>query len=144
MTLRAELTQSINRFRSISINHPVGFTWKNNVMTFYQLGKRWTMSSLFHSCYMPSSSRGILLPRDVKKLLLLENQIIDAKESLIIVPKMFGFDLMVPNENGNPILLDEIRFYSIRKPIILFFMKFFNPFKGLLKNINEEFSKHNQ
>lgn len=143
MNLRAELTQSITRFRTTSVNHPIGFIWKDNTMTFYQSGKRWVMSKVFHSCYMPGNCKGILLPRDIKKLLLVENKLMDLKEDLIIVPKEFGFDLLLPNEFGDPLLIEEVRFYSIKNSLILFFMKFVTPFKGLLKNINDEFKKHN-
>lgn len=141
MTLRTELINSINRFRTVSINHPVGFIWKNNVMTFYQLGKKWTMSKLFHSCYMPRKARGVILPDTIKRLLTTESAMTGYSEDLIIVPKELGFDLLKPNPEGDPILLDEIRFVSVKNKLVYFFMRFIPAFRPIVLTMNKEFNR---
>lgn len=134
MTLREDLGNFLNRFRSISINHPIAYRWRNGIMTYYQLGKKWNMSKLFHSCYMPRKSNGVLLPKDVKKLLLIEMELSDYKDNVIIVPKEFGFDLMKPTESG-PVLLDEVRFYSIKNKLVMYLLNWIPSFKGVLKMV---------
>lgn len=140
MALRYELSSSLNRFRSISVNHPLAFKWEKGVMTYYQLGKKWNMSKLFLSCYMPKYAKGIILPSDIKKLLIMENNLAGYDDNVIIVPKDFGFDIMKPSGSG-PIVIDEIRFYSIKNRLVMHFMKWIPSFKGLLTMVNKEFDR---
>jgi len=55
-------------------------------------------------------------------------------DDLIIVPKEFGFDILKPEENRNPILVHEVRFWSIKNRFLLWFMNFDPNFKTLMKN----------
>lgn len=140
MALRYELSSSLNRFRSISVNHPIAYKWDKGVMTYYQLGKKWNMSKLFTNCYMPKYSKGIILPKDIKKLLILENNLSNYDENIIIVPKEFGFDIMKPSASG-PIVVDEIRLYSIKNKFVMYFMKWIPSFKNILTMVNKEFDR---
>lgn len=139
MSLKQEIINSIDRFRTISINHPVGFIWKDNMMTFYQLGKKWTISKVFKSCYKPKKVKGIILPRDIKNLLVIGNELQNSTEEVIIVPKELGFDLLKPNDSGNPLLMEELRFFSIRNKLVLFSMRFLPEFSSLMKTLNKEY-----
>lgn len=140
MTLRYELSTTLNRFRSISINHPIAYKWEKGVMTYYQLGKKWSMSKLFQSCHMPKYSKGVILPNDVKKLLKMESNLANYGEEIIIVPKEFGFDIMKPSGSG-PLVHDEIRFYSIKNRFVMYFMQWIPSFKSILTMVNKEFDR---
>jgi hypothetical protein len=139
MSLKQDIINAIDRFRTTSINHPVGVIWKNNQMSFYQLGKKWVISKVFTYCYKPKSIKGVILPRDIKKLLMVETKLRETNIEYIIVPKELGFDILTPNDSGDPILLEEIRFISISNKLVLWYMSFTPQFKSILKTLNSEF-----
>lgn len=140
MELRRELSLSLNRFRSISINHPIAFKWEKGVMTYYQSGKKWSMSKLFTNCYMPKYSKGVILPNDIKKLLLIESRLSTYNDDIIIVPKEFGWDVMKASGSG-PTVIEEIRLYSIKNKFVMYAMKWLPQFKHILRMVNKEFDR---
>lgn len=139
MSLKHELISTINRFRTTSVKHPIGVIWKNNMMTFYQGGKKWNVNKLFFSSYKPTKAKGILMPSDIIKLLEIEQKLQNENGELIVVPKELGFDILAPNKTGNPLLVDEVRFMTITNKYVLWYMGYLSEFRALVKNLNIEY-----
>jgi hypothetical protein len=70
---------------------------------------------------------------------MVETKLRETNIEYIIVPKELGFDILTPNDSGDPILLEEIRFISISNKLVLWYMSFTPQFKSILKTLNSEF-----
>jgi hypothetical protein len=138
MKVYKTLTKSLDRFRTRSITHPMAFSWNGTSMMLYQNGSKFVISDLFSGCFMPSKTvKGIILPTTLSSMLDAQQFIDDNLEDLLISPKKWGYDIYKLNpNNANPLLVHELRFYSIKGIFPVFIAKFF--FKDLrvaLKNV---------
>lgn len=138
MNIKTTLTTSLNRLRTLSINHPLGLKWdKNGTMTVFQLGTKFTLSTLFDYCYMPKkNAKAIIFSDSIMELLEVQHYLENEGENSIIVPREWGFDILKPNRSGNPLLVHEVRFYSVKNPLVLWYMKSIPKFRAILKNIS--------
>lgn len=137
MTIKNALSASLNRFRTVSKNHPIGVVWNNNVMTFHQLSSKFNISLLFEYCYMPKGGRhkGVILPKTIDLFLEAQHYLENSEESVFVVPRVWGFDILKPNKTGDPLIVYEIRFRSIDNPIVMWFLRWIPEFSTLMKNI---------
>lgn len=132
------LTKALNRFRTRSITHPMAFSWNGMAMTYYQNGSTFTISDLFSGCFMPSKKvRGIILPTDLSKMIEVQQYIDDNLDDLMLTPRKWGYDVYKLNpNNANPLLVHELRFYSIKGILPIFIAKFlYKDLRIALKNV---------
>lgn len=138
MKLYRYISDSLNRFRTRSTTHLMGFRWNGSNMKFYQNGSTFILSNLFSGSIMPNALvRGVILPKDVRKFIEVQHFIDNNTEDIIIAPAKWGYDIYILNkEGGNPLLVHELRFYSIKGSIPLFFAKWLLPgVRTALKNL---------
>lgn len=137
MTIKLALTSTLNRFRTLSINHPIGLKWnRNGTMTVYQLGTKFTISNLFDYCYMPKrTKRAVLFSDEIMRLIEIQHYLENEGDEVTVVPVQWGFDILKPNRGGDPLVVEEVRFYSVKNSIVLWYMNFIPKFRAILKNI---------
>ena len=132
------LTESLNRFRSRSLNHLMVFRWDGYNMKVYQNGNTFVLSRLFSGCIMPKSFiKGIIFPKDLKKFIEAQDFIDSNKEDIIISPAEWGYDIYrINKEKGNPLLVYELKFYSVKGKLPVFVAKWLMPkVRTALKNL---------
>lgn len=136
MTIKNILSSTLNRFRTVSVKHPIGVVWENKNMTLYQRGLKFNINNIFEYCYMPvKKKRAIILPHNIGKFLEAQHYLDNSEESVFVVPKEWGFDIMKPNKSGDPLVVYEIRFYSVKNKLVLFLMRWMPQFSALMKNL---------
>jgi hypothetical protein len=139
MRIKNVLSNSLSRFRTVPIKKPMLLSWDSQgFMIFkYQTGK-FTMKDVFNYCITDTKydREFVLLPKDIKEFLDIQHYIDNTNDELIIVPKEYGFDILKVQDNGNPLLVFEQRFWSVKNQLILWFLKFTPKYSTLMKNKN--------
>jgi hypothetical protein len=131
------ITKSLDRFRTRSLTHPIAFYWDGDSMKIYQNGSSFVMKELFSGCFMPSSPvKGLILPEEINNLVETQQYIDDNISDLVISPSKWGYNIYKLNQGGNPFLVRELKFYSVKGSIPLFFARLWSKdIKIALKNI---------
>lgn len=138
MKLYIILTTALNRFRNKSLNHPISFLWDGSAMKLYQNGATFVMSDLFTGCFMPNRRvKGIILPKDIDNFIDAQNFMDNNSDDIIISPIKWGYKIYKINKKGgNPLLVKELKFYSIKGKFPLFITKLLFPkIRVALKNV---------
>lgn len=137
MKIHAYLSDTLQRFRSRSMNHPIGIYWDGKVLNCYQNGVRFKLKDIFSFCFVSKVPfKGILLPKDIRLLIEAQEFIDSHADDVIIVPKEFGF-LIYKHGNGtpNPMLVFELNFISIKGFIPILFSKLIPQLRMVLSNV---------
>jgi len=138
MKVYTNLTNTLNRFRNKSTTHSMAFNWSGTSMKLYQNGSVFTISDIFQGCFMPKGEvKGIILPNDIDKFIEVQDFIDGNLEDIIISPQKWGYNILKLNpKGGDPLLVHELRFYSIKGFLPLLFCKLIFPkMRIALKNV---------
>ena len=134
------LTSELNKFRVKSMTHPMAFRWDGQSMTLYQSGSIFTLKGIFQGCFMPNTLvKGILLPKDLNKLIEIQEYVDNNIYDLMLTPRKWGYDIYKLNSTkggGNPLLVHELRLFSIKSFLPVLLCKWFVPSLRIpLKNV---------
>jgi hypothetical protein len=137
MKIHKLLTNALNRFRTRSMTHPIAFSWNGNSMTVYQNGSKFVMTDIFSGCIMPENKvKGLLLPKEINELVRIQQYIDDNINDLLIAPAEWGYNIYKLNPTGpNPLLVEELRFFSIKGWLPVWLAKLQKEFRIALNNV---------
>lgn len=116
------LSRALNRFRIRSRNNVTAFNWDGiSSMKFYQNGSTYVLTEVFSGCKMPKHPvTGLIFPRDINKFVEIQQYIDTHNDTIIIAPAEWGYDIYNMELNKpNPVLVYELRFFSIKRPFYI-------------------------